>query len=506
MKKILMFLMVFCLYRLNAQTIDDILKVSYQDYEGTARFAAMGGAFGALGGDISSISVNPAGLAVFRKPHLSITSSLNHIYNISDYMGIQTDDSRLQAGISSCGAVLILNDQNTTKWNLGISYMKKANFNRRTYVQNTVNEHSIIDYFSDKANENTDFFDPDYLDSYTAFYDYNPLDWDVVMAYGTRLIEWDWDKNEYYGVLNEGDRVYQQINSLSTGSSGEMTFDLGMNYDDKFYAGILFGMTSLNHRRNTVYREYAHENNTSDFDRLIYNTYLRISGFGINYKVGIIYKPFQSIRLGFSFHSPDYFRYPYKSVEEENYSSPMDNLYSASLEARYKNDSPYSDGPGEDYYLFFERIRTPYKAVGSLALVIGNMGLVSMDCEYVDYSRIKLKGSEPADLFNADIKNYFKNTVNLRFGAELWLKNLALRVGYMRNQSPDKDYDMSRKTYSAGLGYRLSKNFSVDLSYVQTNTADHYTHYRGANTVIENLKNRRLSLTLGWILDYSSFY
>jgi hypothetical protein len=198
--------------------------------------------------------------------------------------------------------------------------------------------------------------------------------------------------------------------------------------------------------------------------------------------------------------------YPYKNIENENYMRVMDNLYSASLEARYKNDSPYLDGPGEDYYLFFNRIKTPYKAVGSFAFVIGNMGLVSMDCEYVDYSRIKLKGSEPTDWFNTEIKKYFKSTVNLRFGAELWVKNLALRIGYMQNQSPDKDYDMSRKTYSAGFGYKLSRRFNIDFAYVQTNTTDHYTHYENANKIIENLKNRRLSITLGWILDYSSFY
>jgi hypothetical protein len=184
----------------------------------------------------------------------------------------------------------------------------------------------------------------------------------------------------------------------------------------------------------------------------------------------------------------------------------MDNLYSASMEVYYQSNmnEPLRDGPGEEFYLFFERMKTPYKLTGSMAVVFGKLGLVSMDCEYVDYSRIRLQGNELKNQFNADIEQYFKNTVNLRFGAEMWVKNIALRAGYVYNQSPDKDYNLSRQTYSLGLGWKLS-NFNVDLAYIQTNTTDYYTHYSGAGRITENLKNRRLSLTLGWTFDSLSW-
>jgi hypothetical protein len=504
MKRFLAFLFVFCVFASNAQTINgalvnDVLRVSYQDYEGTARFAAMGGAFGALGGDISGIGVNPAGLAVFRKTHVSFTSSMNHIYNNSDVGGIQSGDSRLRAGISSFGAVFNVENQSRTKWNFGITYLKKANFNRSAIVKDIFNERSIIDYFSDMANEFRNIYPPEDLGAPDAFYYYNPLDWDVVMAYGTDLITWNEDR--YENVLNPYDRgVYQHTTSLLSGSSRELTCEAGMNYNDKFFAGILIGLTTLNYGKNIVYEEYAHENNISSFDRLAYNTNLNIRGRGINYKIGIIYKPIQPLRFGLSFHSPDYFMDPYRITEEEDdYDSAMDNLYSASLEVNYKSYQK-QDGPGEARYLFIERIKTPYKAIGSLAFIIGKQGLVSMDCEYVDYSRIKLIGSDPTDQINSNIKSYFKNVVNLRFGAEMWVKNLALRAGYIRNPSPDKDYDLSRQTYSAGLGWKF-KQFNVDLAYIHTNTTDYYAHYDGANIITENLANKRFSVTIGWTLD-----
>jgi hypothetical protein len=501
MKKFLTNLFVFCAFASTAQTIDDMLRVSYQDYEGTARFAAMGGAFGALGGDVSSVSVNPAGLGVFRKMHVSFTPSMNHIYNNSDVGGIKSDDSRLRAGISSFGAVFNMENQSRIKWNFGITYLKKANFNRRTTVKNIFNEKSIMDYFSNKANSDVNLYNRNDLGSSDAFSYYNPLEWDVVMAYETYLI--DWNGAEYVNALYGEDRgVYQHTNSLLSGSSRELTCEAGMNYNDKLYAGILIGFTTLDYGKNVIYEEYAHSDNVSDFDRLAYNTNLNIRGRGVNCKIGIIYKPVHPLRLGLSFHSPDYFTDPYSITgEEDDYNSAMDNLYSASLEAKYKSEqSPWQNGSGEAYYLSVERIKTPYKAVGSLAYVIGNYGLVSMDCEYVDYSRIKLQGGYPAEQFNSGIKTCFKSVVNLRFGTEMWVRNLAFRAGYVRNPSPDKDYDLSRQTYSAGLGWKF-KQFNLDLAYIHTTTVDYYTHYDGANTIAENLASRRFSLTVGWSFD-----
>jgi long-subunit fatty acid transport protein len=487
-------------FRLNAQTIDDILKVSYQNYEGTARFAAMGGAFGALGGDVSSVGVNPAGLAVFRRPHISVTSSLNHVYNNSDFAGVSAKSSRPYAGISSVGAVITMENENKINWIFGISYLKKANFNRRTVTGYFLDEKSIIDYFSDKANEDTDFFVPNYLNSHNAFYDYDPVDWDVVMAYGTHLIDWDGDK--YTEALYSGDRVYQHINSTLGGSSGEMTMNLGVRFDDKFYAGLLFGMTTLNYRRQVTYREYAHKNNISAFDMLDYNTNLRISGTGFNYKIGVIYKPVHAVRLGLAFHSPDRFFHPYRNTEYEDSPNIMDNLYSASMDVRYiTDDLPLHDGPNEDFYLFFDKVKTPYKAIGSIACVFGKFGLVSMDCEYANYSRIRIGGSYPSELFNSDIEDYFKSTINLRFGTEFWVRNFALRAGYMHNQSPDKDYDLSSRSCSVGLGYKFGQ-FNIDMSYVRTDATDYYSHYSDANRITENLKSRRFSLTFGWTFDY----
>ena len=57
----------------NSQTFEDALRYSSFYHEGTSRFNSMGGAFGALGGDLSAVSVNPASSSVFLDSELGVT-------------------------------------------------------------------------------------------------------------------------------------------------------------------------------------------------------------------------------------------------------------------------------------------------------------------------------------------------------------------------------------------------------------------------------------------------
>ncbi len=59
-----------------AQTAYDALLFSENNYEGTARSVAMGNAFTALGGDLGSVTINPAGSAVAGYSQITLTPSL----------------------------------------------------------------------------------------------------------------------------------------------------------------------------------------------------------------------------------------------------------------------------------------------------------------------------------------------------------------------------------------------------------------------------------------------
>ena len=75
-----------------AQTIYDALRFSERDYEGTARSVAMGNAFTALGGDLGSIGINPAGSAVAKHSQFTITPALTISTNTAQGESPYTDD------------------------------------------------------------------------------------------------------------------------------------------------------------------------------------------------------------------------------------------------------------------------------------------------------------------------------------------------------------------------------------------------------------------------------
>ena len=63
-----------------SQNINDALNYADNSYQGTARFNSMSGAFGALGGDISSIAVNPAGSAILNNGSFSLSFGSDNKY------------------------------------------------------------------------------------------------------------------------------------------------------------------------------------------------------------------------------------------------------------------------------------------------------------------------------------------------------------------------------------------------------------------------------------------
>ena len=78
---------------INAQNITDGIRYSTDALNGTARFNALSGAFGALGGDLSSIDINPASSAILIINTSSVSFSVNHKKNKASYINTKTNDS-----------------------------------------------------------------------------------------------------------------------------------------------------------------------------------------------------------------------------------------------------------------------------------------------------------------------------------------------------------------------------------------------------------------------------
>ena len=73
LQKSVLFLILTFPLSINSQNLQEILNISVDKPNGTARFESMGGAFGALGGDLSAINVNPASSSVFNDNEYGLT-------------------------------------------------------------------------------------------------------------------------------------------------------------------------------------------------------------------------------------------------------------------------------------------------------------------------------------------------------------------------------------------------------------------------------------------------
>ena len=113
----------------HAQTIDDVLRYSLEDIKGTARFHSMAGAFGALGGDLSALNVNPAGSSVFSEDQFSITGNFFDLQNETTYGGNTRINPFNSLDLNQAGAVFVY--RNNGPWRkvaLGINYEQVQDF------------------------------------------------------------------------------------------------------------------------------------------------------------------------------------------------------------------------------------------------------------------------------------------------------------------------------------------------------------------------------------------
>ena len=158
MKKIIkIFLILVLIFSDQAfnQNISDGLNYSSNSIEGTARFNSMSGAFGALGGDLSAIAVNPAGSAVFNNGHFSLSFGSDKKENHASLLNSSNSFDKKNITLNQIGGIINFeNLDNKEKWNkltLGITYNQSKNNFDEFSIFNISNNNSIDSYFLNNA-------------------------------------------------------------------------------------------------------------------------------------------------------------------------------------------------------------------------------------------------------------------------------------------------------------------------------------------------------------------
>jgi len=463
----------------NAQTDVDALRYSMIGFGGTARYSSMGGAFGAVGADFSSLSVNPAGLGVYRKNEFTFTPSIYTGKTTATYIGNTEEDSKYNFNFSNVGLVFAKspnNAKNQTGWkyvNFAIGLNRVNNFHNRMVIEGSNNSSSLMDVYQGVANGTA----PSNLDPFTT-----------QLAYSDSLISTHNGGTSYFsnGPHNGGELQRKSVETK--GAMQEMVISMGANYNNKLFIGGTLGISYLRYNETSAYKEMDNGDSIPYFTNFTLDQDLTTTGTGFNFKFGLLYVPIDvdmiKVKIGAAVHTPTFY-----DLHDEWSSKMKSTLDIGSFSA----ESPQGN--------FDYTLTTPMRAIGSLAIQIGQYGTISADYEFVDYSEARLRSKSYKYFDENDIiQNKYTATNNLRFGAEAALGLFSIRAGYAIYGSPYKsNINDGKKTYITGGFGIMDKNYFVDFAYVySTSTEDYYLYNYSDMTPASTKKNtQNFLITLG---------
>ncbi len=465
MKRISTFIMVLSCVFVSAQNINDVLRYSTENIQGTARFQAMGGAFGALGGDLSSLNVNPAGSAVFNHSQFTITGSNYNRSNDALFGNSLRNSDINSVELNQLGGVFVFksSDSPWKKIALAFNYDLAENFDNEFRVVGNTTQ-GIDNYFLNFAQgqalgdlriQQGEFIEDAYLDIGTNL-GFGAQQ--AFLGFQAGLIEptVDDDANTSYFSNAQYSSVNQEYLQSTTGYNSKFTLNFAGQYQENLYLGASLNFHNVLYDRVTLLNENGYDTDSpvqfTTFDNLLHT-----EGYGFSFSVGGIAKLNDNIRVGGSYQSPTW----YELTDDTS--------------QRINSTLAESDIDFIDFgiiNLFEEyRIKTPAKLTGSVAVVFGKDGLLSFDYGYQDMSQAELRPTaDPSFATENDFISSQLGVVNTyRLGGEFRIDEVSLRAGYRYEESPYESGDIigDLTGFSGGIGYNFGGS-RLDLAVNRT--------------------------------------
>lgn len=505
-----------------AQTIYDAANLSDKDLNGTARFVGMGGAMSALGGDLSTIGTNPAGIGIYRSNDAAISFGLSSFGTESNYMGSRMNSDKMRGDLNSAGFVLSTKFGNATTLryiNFGFNYQRVKSFYKNMEMGGNLGGFSQTYSMANQAAGIDNWGSDPYNDA--------GIGWLSVLGYDGFLITDILTESQSGGISNRQpylDDGGQQISSLPSdeypngelmyrtpghyvgmynnaaarfrsqerGGIDQYDFNISFNVNDRAYFGVTIGAYTVDYSKYSFYDE-----DYGGGEGYNLQTWSKVEGTGFDVKFGTIVRPFEysPLRIGLAIHTPTFYRLDYKT--NARLESDVLNTLDADLQlgdntvipsgeiGLYTIDTYETMG---DMVRQFE-LRTPWTYNISLGYTVGSNLALGAEYEYKDYSSVKFRDDQGySDTFGYEnaTTGMLKGVSTLRIGAEYKpVPSFAIRAGYnfrsaifkddaykdlpINSIQTDTDFSNSGSlsNYTLGIGYRGSM-FYADLAYKYT--------------------------------------
>ena len=525
----------------------DMFELSQTQFNfGTARAMAMAGAFTSLGADLSSMSINPAGLGMYRHNDISVTPMMSFARsktNAPEY----GNNSRDRFSMANIGVVINAYEgsRSLVSLNIGFGYNRIADLNYDYAFQRQNQAATIGDAYARQL----------YWGGISKYSFYNgggsgnwnwnniaPEYWNAALAYRGFLVDQvDPNKPDSWQptwVTPNAD-VDHYTMLRSKGSIGEYVLSVGANINNKMYIGAALGIQSVYQRKYIDYvEEYFYSdpsqaipdfgNSGLDYQLLRWklNQSVIVDGTGVNFKAGVVYRPTANLRLGVAIHTPTYYSLDrkfqsaaaglaYANNDTDPNVKPDDEGYiSTAGDPNMTSPLLVDDGPNSWSFV------SPTRLMFGASYTFGERGVISVDYERDWYNGIRIKdnpsGLDSQSWYNDTFRDVFKGSNILRVGAEFKpLPVLALRAGFGYSGSMLKDdktvlaSPAIKETtyYGAGIGFVLARGVLLDVAYqyMSSKTTDYYLFYaedKGGHTesavYSTDINRHNVALTLGF--------
>lgn len=472
MKKYLSILIMGLLtsFPLHAQGITDGLRYGTDMTTGTARFNALSGAFGALGGDLSAVAINPAASSVFIQNQAAFTFSVDGVDNQATYFNGVAEESRRDFNIGQAGGVFLFSNYNENspwkKFSLAINYNQTRSHDNDLNIRGIGNT-SIANFFLEQAQglplELLELQGGESISDLYAF---------LGASEGTRA------QNAFLGFqgylfdpvnTTAGNTQYvsnvapgsfdQDYLFLSRGYNGKFTLNFGAQYTEDLFFGINLNTHSIDYDESTAFFE-NNSNNGSVVNRIRFDNNLSVAGAGFSAQIGAIAKVASDLRLGITYDTPTWF------VISEETNQFLETRRTVNGENITEIIDPQVINIFDDY-----NFRAPGKVAASAAYIFGKDGLLSFDYSYQDFSNMEFSPKRDIAFTNLNrtISSELKGVSSFKVGGEYRIEQLSLRGGFNFTESPYTNDSIlgDRTGFSGGLGYNFG-GVSLDFAYARS--------------------------------------
>ena len=420
-----------------SQSAFDAIRIAQDEMGFGARALGMGGAYTGLANDYSAIYWNPAGLADVKYSQFFGELSHLNLNNEATFANQLTDDSENYTHLRSLGLAIPLPTSRGSLV-LGLGYNKVKDFDKNLLFSGR----NMIS---------------------------NGLNLDLEDLQGNVDIYW----------FDQGVKQTEQV--IDEGGLNQWSFAAAMALSPNFTAGITaniyrgeddYRFTFLQEDDKDVYPDSLYPANFNTFQ---INQSILADYSAFNLKIGGMFKVNQAIKLGAAIGFPTTF------TVKENYNSNGLLTFDDGYEIENPVIYTYDDQQDVHHEVIFEdgqieyEVKTPMHFDSGISFSNSNITLAA-SMRYRDWSQTKMKLNDNSvdDPFfeeNQFIRQNYRATLQYNLGGEIYLQglNAKLRGGYSVYPSPQENAlsDMDKKFISAGVGFKVDRNVSLDITYLR---------------------------------------